>query len=194
MNHEKRALLKVMLLGDGGVGKSSLMLRFTDDQFIEQHMSTLGVDYKNRGVMINGRAVNLQIWDTAGQERFRTITRVYYRRTQGVLLVFDVTNRSSFENVEYWMGNLEEHAAPETEKILVGNKSDLSDARQVSTAEAVALAARFNVAFHETSAAVGSSVEDAFMDLAGTVGSYLSPSSVCPQLTERLLYGPCRED
>eukprot|EP01071_Lankesteria_metandrocarpae_P010009 Lankesteria_metandrocarpae@DN5271_c0_g1_i1.p1 len=127
-------LVKLLLLGDSAVGKSSLLLRFCEDKFRSAHVLTIGVDFKSKIVDADGEKVKLQIWDTAGQERFRNITPVYFRSAMGVVLVYDVTKKESFENIRFWIKNLDEHATKEVVKVLVGNKVDLEEYRTVTRA------------------------------------------------------------
>ncbi|MED6220296.1 Ras- protein RABE1d, variant 2 [Stylosanthes scabra] len=124
-------LIKLLLIGDSGVGKSCLLLRFTDDTFTTSFITTIGIDFKIRTVELDGKRIKLQIWDTAGQERFRTITSAYYRGAMGILLVYDVTDESSFENIRNWIRNIEEHASDNVNRILVGNKADMDESKRV---------------------------------------------------------------
>merc|ERR1712029_762652 len=118
--------LKLLIIGESGVGKSSLLLRFTDDAFDAEQAATIGVDFKVKTITINGDKVKLAIWDTAGQERFRTLTPSYYRGGQGVIVVYDVTNRDSFSKIENWLTELETYSTNlDLVKMLVGNKCDL---------------------------------------------------------------------
>lgn len=121
-----------MIIGDSGVGKSCLLLRFADDTYTDSFISTIGVDFKIRTVDLDGKTVKLQIWDTAGQERFRTITSSYYRGAHGIIVVYDVTDKESFENVKSWMAEIERYASDGVSKLLVGNKSDMTEQRAVS--------------------------------------------------------------
>lgn len=114
---------------DVGVGKSCLLLRFCDDSFTPSFITTIGIDFKIRTVEIEGKRIKLQIWDTAGQERFRTITNAYYRGAMGILLVYDVTDERSFNNVRNWIRNTEQYASEGVNKILIGNKCDMADKR-----------------------------------------------------------------
>ena len=117
-------LFKALVIGDSGVGKSCLLLRFAQDKYEQNYLSTVGVDYYNRTINIDGKRVQLQMWDTAGQERFRTITRSYYRGSQGIVVVYDVTDNDTFENVKHWLDEIEKNAGSDVIKLLVGNKSD----------------------------------------------------------------------
>ncbi|EDV25731.1 Ras-related protein Rab-8A [Trichoplax sp. H2] len=159
-------LFKLLLIGDSGVGKTCVLFRFSEDAFNSTFISTIGIDFKIRTIELDGKKIKLQIWDTAGQERFRTITTAYYRGAMGIMLVFDITNERSFENIKTWIRNIEEHAASDVEKMILGNKCDVVDKRQVSKEQAQQLAAEYGVKFSETSAKDGHNVEEAFMTLA----------------------------
>jgi Ras-related protein Rab-8A len=124
-------LIKLLLIGDSGVGKSCLLLRFSDDTFTTSFITTIGIDFKIRIIELDNRLIKLQIWDTAGQERFRTITTAYYRGAMGILLVYDVTDESSFNNIRNWIRNIELHASDNVNKILVGNKADMDESKRV---------------------------------------------------------------
>eukprot|EP00250_Pteridium_aquilinum_P012717 c20895_g1_i1 orf=534-1181(-) len=160
-------LLKLLLIGDSGVGKSCLLLRFSDDSFTTSFITTIGIDFKIRTVDLDGKRVKLQIWDTAGQERFRTITTAYYRGAMGILLVYDVTDETSFQNIRNWIKNIEQNAADNVNKILVGNKADMDGSRRaVATARGQALADEFGIRFFETSARTSLNVENVFLTTA----------------------------
>uniref|UniRef100_A0A6B2LJN4 Uncharacterized protein n=1 Tax=Arcella intermedia TaxID=1963864 RepID=A0A6B2LJN4_9EUKA len=154
------------MIGDTAVGKSSLLLRFTEDMFNPSFISTIGIDFKVKTVDIDGKRVKLQVWDTAGQERFRTITTAYYRTAQGIILTYDVTNPESFGNLKMWAKAIDQHAAKSVNRILVGNKCDLVDKRQISSEKGRELANEFSIQFFETSAKNATSVEEAFLTLA----------------------------
>lgn len=158
-------LFKLVLIGDSGVGKSCLLLRFADDAFTDSYISTIGVDFRFRTVKIDKKTVKLQIWDTAGQERFRTITSAYYRGADGIIMVYDVTSQESFGHVNDWLSEVNRYASEGTSKLLIGNKSDRSD-KAVSTEEAKAFAQALGIPFLETSAKSASNVEEAFLTMA----------------------------
>jgi Ras-related protein Rab-1A len=162
-------LFKILMVGDSGVGKSSLLLRFTDDTFTDNFISTIGVDFKIRTVSLDGKVIKMQIWDTAGQERFRTITSSYYRGAHGVILVYDVTDQVSFNNARQWLTEIERYACGNVVKLLVGNKSDLASKRVVSTGTGKEFADQFQLPFIEASAKDGSNVKQAFMTLVKEV-------------------------
>lgn len=159
-------LFKLVLIGDSGVGKSCLLLRFADDAFTESYISTIGVDFRFRTVKIDKKTVKLQIWDTAGQERFRTITSAYYRGADGIIMVYDVTSKESFDHVNDWLKEVNRYAAEGTSKLLVGNKSDRTVDRVVTAEEANKFADELGVGFLETSAKSAKNVEEAFLTLA----------------------------
>jgi len=158
--------LKMLLVGDSGVGKSCLLQRFSDGTFTHSFMPTIGIDFKVRTVPIEGKEIKLQLWDTAGQERFRTITAAYYRGGHGVVLVYDVTDQNSFSHIKIWMKGIEQHASQGVNKILVGNKADMDDKRVVSTEQGQELAEKYGIRFYETSAKTGQNVDDMFLLLA----------------------------
>jgi len=158
--------LKILIIGESGVGKSSLLLRFTDDQFDPELAATIGVDFKVKVIDIDGNRVKLQIWDTAGQERFRTLTPSYYRGGQGAILVYDVTSRESFQKVEDWLNELETFSTNhDIKRILVGNKCDKEGERMVSREEGQKCARKYQMMFIESSAKTKEGVQTAFEEL-----------------------------
>ncbi|KAJ3296024.1 GTP-binding protein of the rab [Borealophlyctis nickersoniae] len=206
MNPEYDYLFKLLLIGDSGVGKSCLLLRFADDTYTESYISTIGVDFvcaekttwiffcdfvdinppygkqqKIRTIELEGKTVKLQIWDTAGQERFRTITSSYYRGAHGIIVVYDVTDQETFNNVKQWLQEIDRYACEGVNKLLVGNKSDLTNKKvveyntaKVSKAALVEnarkkpdeFADQLQIPFLETSAKNATNVEQAFLTMA----------------------------
>jgi len=166
MNPEYDYLFKLLLIGDSGVGKSCLLLRFADDTYTESYISTIGVDFKIRTIELDGKTVKLQIWDTAGQERFRTITSSYYRGAHGIIVVYDVTDQESFANVKTWLGEIDRYAAENVNKLLVGNKADLVQKKVVEFSVAKEFADSLSIPFLETSAKNSTNVEEAFLTMA----------------------------
>lgn len=162
-------LFKLLLIGDSGVGKTCLLFRFSDDAFNTTFISTIGIDFKIKTVELGGKKIKLQIWDTAGQERFHTITTSYYRGAMGIMLVYDITNAKTFENISKWLRNIDEHANEDVEKMILGNKCDMEDKRQVSKERGEAIAREHAIPFLETSAKANINVEKAFMDLAQAI-------------------------
>jgi len=152
----------VVLIGDSGVGKSNLLLRFTKNDFLMESKSTIGVEFATRTLKVTGKTIKAQIWDTAGQERYRAITSAYYRGAVGALLVYDITKKSTFENAERWLSELREHADNDIVILLVGNKSDMRHIRAVTTEEGAAMAEKNGLFFIETSALDATNVDKAF--------------------------------
>ncbi|OUM62208.1 hypothetical protein PIROE2DRAFT_51733 [Piromyces sp. E2] len=159
-------LIKLLLIGDSGVGKSCLLLRFSEDSFTPSFITTIGIDFKIRTIELDGKRIKLQIWDTAGQERFRTITTAYYRGAMGILLVYDVTDERSFNNIRNWIHNIEQHASEGVNKILIGNKCDILEQKKIDKEQGQALADEYGIKFLETSAKSNIGVEEAFFTLA----------------------------
>lgn len=158
---------KIMLVGDSGVGKTCLLVRYKDDTFLSgSFISTVGIDFRNKIVSIDDRRIKLQIWDTAGQERFRSVTHAYYRDADALLLVYDVTNRGSFNSVKSWVTDIRHHAKDGVTVLLVGNKADNSSSRSISTVEGEQIAKEYNMTFVESSARTGMNVELAFNAIA----------------------------
>ncbi|XP_021732771.1 GTP-binding protein YPTM2-like [Chenopodium quinoa] len=165
MNPEYDYLFKLLLIGDSGVGKSCLLLRFADDSYLDSYISTIGVDFKIRTVEQDNKTIKLQIWDTAGQERFRTITSSYYRGAHGIIIVYDITDQESFNNVKQWLSEIDRYASNNVNKLLVGNKSDLTANRAVPYETAKAYADEIGIPFLETSAKDATNVEQAFLTM-----------------------------
>nr|AAP85296.1 Rab1a [Babesia bovis] len=159
-------LFKLVLIGDSGVGKSCVLLRFADDTFTDSYITTIGVDFRFRTIEVEGRRVKLQIWDTAGQERFRTITSAYYRGADAIIIVFDITDKLSFENVPSWLQEVEKFAPDGIHKLLIGNKSDQAQARDVDPSEIQEFSELHSTPYVEISAKSGSNVEEAFVSVA----------------------------
>lgn len=162
-------LLKILLIGDSGVGKSCLLLCFADDIYTESYISTIGVDFKIKTIEVNGKIVKLSIWDTAGQDRFRTITSSYYRGAHGIIICYDVTDLTTFNNVTTWLKEIEKYAASDVCKLLVGTKCDLVVKRVVDYTVAKELADKLNIPFIETSAKSKTNVHAAFERMAEVI-------------------------
>lgn len=171
-------LFKLLLIGDSGVGKSCLLLRFADDTYTESYISTIGVDFKIRTIELEGKTVKLQIWDTAGQERFRTITSSYYRGAHGIIVVYDVTDEATFNNVKQWLQEIERYACEGVNKLLVGNKADLTGSKQVDYEAAKQFADQLNIPFLETSAKDATNVEQAFLTMAKQIKDRMGASAL----------------
>lgn len=159
-------LFKLLLIGNSGVGKSCILMRYADNSFTENFFNTIGVDFKIKTITLNDQVIKMQIWDTAGQDRFRTLTSSYYRGAHGIIIVYDVTNKDSFDNVRQWMQEIEKFASENVNKLLVGNKSDLEEQREVTYDEGVELAKKFDIPFLEVSAKNALHVDDTFTTMA----------------------------
>lgn len=162
--------IKLLTIGNSGVGKTCLLLRYANDSFSPTFITTIGIDFKIKTVETDGKRIKLQIWDTAGQERFRTITTSYFRGAQGILLVYDVTDRNSFQSIKTWVDEIDKCADKHVNKILIGNKCDVDDSmRAVTTAEGQALGRDYGMSFFETSAKKDIGVSEAFQCIAKQV-------------------------
>jgi len=170
-------LFKLLLIGDSGVGKSCLLLRFTDDTYTESYISTIGVDFKIRTIELDSKRIKLQIWDTAGQERFRTITSSYYRGAHGIIVVYDVTDQVSFNNVKQWLQEIDRYACESVNKLLVGNKCDLTTKKVVDSNTAKEFADGLGIPCLETSAKSATNVEEAFRTMASEIKKRSAPPS-----------------
>lgn len=156
--------LQIITLGDHMVGKTSLLRRFNDGTFTFSTYTTIGIDFVAKEVKVGQDKVPVKIWDTAGQDRFHTITHSFYKQCQGVLLVFDVGNKKSFDNVHKWMNNIQNHSDTGIIKYLIGNKVD-TDKREVTAEEAMKVAEQYGMNYYETSARLNKNVTEAIMNL-----------------------------
>ena len=158
-------IFKIVLIGDTSVGKTNILSKYLTDEFDAKSKATVGVEFGVKNFKIENNIVKVQIWDTAGEERYRSITNAYYKGAKGSLLVYDITNKKSFENVEKWISDLKANADEDISMILLGNKTDLEDKRVVSTEEGKNKAEFYNLTFMETSALNGNNIQEAFNEL-----------------------------
>ncbi|XP_072568301.1 ras-related protein Rab-37 isoform X1 [Paramormyrops kingsleyae] len=165
--YDENLMHKTILVGDSGVGKTSLLVQFDQGKFIPGSFSaTVGIGFTNKVVTVDNLKVKLQIWDTAGQERFRSVTHAYYRDAQALLLLYDITSKSSFDNIRAWLTEIHEYAQKDVVIMLLGNKSDMVHERVIKQEEGQRLAREYGVPFMETSAKTGINVELAFLAVA----------------------------
>ena len=160
---------KIMVLGESKVDKTSLIKRYTKDQFGGVYLTTVGMDFQDKIIEREDKKVRLQIWDTAGQERFRNVTKSYFQSSQGLVLVYDITDRESFEKLNFWVDNIKNFAPENAKFILVGNKCDLANERKVSYEEGENYAKNLNIKFFEASARDGTNVNELFFYLANEI-------------------------
>jgi Ras-related protein Rab-1A len=165
-------IFKVLLLGDSSVGKTCFLLRFSDDTFTDNHISTIGLDYRLKMVSVNESVIKLQIWDTAGQDRFRAITKNYYKGAHGIILLYDVTNTQSFNNIKNWISQIKENTTEKVKICLVGNKCDMDGNRKILYEDGEKLAEENGIKFIETSAKNNLNVEETFKYLIEEIYSY----------------------
>ena len=159
-------LFKIVVIGDSGVGKSCIMMRFTEDVFNESFISTIGIDFKVRTIDVNGVTIKLQIWDTAGQERFHTITAHYFRGAMGIMLVYDVSDSSSFTNISKWMRSIQKDGGFDGQIMILGNKCDREDSRVISYGRGEVVANAHRATFMETSAKQNINIEESFLAIS----------------------------
>jgi len=163
-------LVKILILGDTGVGKSNFLLRYTDNSFSENHITTIGFDYKSKNIkMDDEKTVKLQIWDTAGQERFMSVTKNLLLRVQGIILMYDVTEPKTFENVKKWIISVRESTNDKLPIVIVGNKVDLQERRKISTEKGKEIADQYKLEFFESSVKLNKNIKEVFKTLTEQV-------------------------
>ena len=155
-------LLKFVIIGDSGVGKSNILLRYINNTFSDEFKTTVGVEFGAKNLEVNGRIYRIQIWDTAGQENFRSIARAYYKNSVCACVVYDITNRNSFNSIQSWIDDCVKQSPKSILFILIGNKNDLNESREVQYEEGVEFAKKRNMIFLETSAKTGNNISAIF--------------------------------
>ena len=159
-------IYKVLLLGDSTVGKTCFLLKYTDKTFQDIHLSTIGLDYRSKSMVLkSGKNVKIEIWDTAGQDRFRSIAKNYYKSANGIILIYDVTNRQTYDNVAKWISQIQQEVDQKVIIYIVGNKIDMENQRKVKTEEGQKIAEEYNFPFAETSVKDGININETFEDL-----------------------------
>ena len=158
-------IFKIVLIGDSGVGKTNILSRYISNEFSLNTQATVGVEFGSKIIKKGEKLIKLQIWDTAGQERYKSITSAYYKGSKGAFVVYDISRRCTFDNVDKWIGELKNNGSEDVYIMLVGNKSDLKDKREISEEEVQKKAEVYNIAFCETSALKGIGIEKMFYDI-----------------------------
>lgn len=167
MEESYKKEIKIITLGEGQVGKTSFIIKFIDDKFSFNYLTTLGLDFKQKMVKLpSGKEIRLKIFDTAGQERFRSITINYIKKADGIILIYDISNLDSFYSVERWMENIKSALGDKVPLILVGNKCDLENKRKVEKEMGIEKSNKYNIKFYETSCKDGINVNEVFFDLS----------------------------
>jgi small GTP-binding protein len=191
---------KFIIVGSSGVGKTAILKRLVEDSFSDESVSTIGVEFDSTVLMVDDRKVKLQIWDTAGQERFRSIAKAYYRNAVGVIVVYDLTDRKSFDDLAGWLTDIHTLCDANAVVQLIGNKSDLNDRRLVSVGEAEDFARHHHIKYMETSAKAGQNVREVFIRVTASVLSkkanpanptFNQSALISPGPVEPAEKGPC---
>ena len=186
----EETVYKVLLLGDSTVGKTCFLLRYCDKTFQDAHLSTIGLDYRLKSMTLkNKKNIKLQIWDTAGQDRFRAITKNYYKGANGIILIYDVTNLQTFENVKNWITQIREEANKNVVIFLAGNKADLpEESRAVQKEDGQKMAEEYNIPFQETSAKEGINVNETFQELVEKIDEVFSKLEIPKAEQKNILF------
>ena len=165
-SNDSDLVFKILLLGDSEVGKSCFLMRYSENVFIENYITTIGLDYKLKTVKLDtGKTIKVQLWDTAGQDKYRTIAKNYYKGSHGILLLYDITKQSSFDNIREWVRDIQEEVNEKAILFLIGNKIDMEDQRKIPKEKGVELAEEFKIPFFEASAKSGENVDEVFKAL-----------------------------
>jgi small GTP-binding protein len=178
INDDFEYLIKIVILGDSGVGKSNIITRYAKNDFNLDSKATIGVEFYSKIINLNDKIIKTQFWDTAGQERYRSITSAYYKGANGILLVYDITNYTSFDHVNNWINEIYKNVGNEIKILLIGNKSDLEYKRVVPLSNAFELANKYDLAFIEMSAMIGTNINDGINELI---------KNICDDLTKKKL-------
>ena len=167
--------IKLMILGDSSVGKSSILRKYCKNEFLDKYITTIGIDFQIKYLTINNKKIKLQVWDTAGQERYRVVTKNYFNTSDGFIIIYDITNRETFTNINNWIEQITTIVGNNVKCVIFGNKNDLNNKRKVETDEGKELAEKFNFKFFETSAKEGNNIEEGFksitMDILDDISS-----------------------
>ena len=167
-------MLKYIIIGDSGVGKSNILLQYLQGKFNEEFQTTIGVEFGAKNLNIKDKIYRIQIWDTAGQEMFRSITRSYYKNSVCACVVYDITNRNSFDNIRSWIEDCKKHSPKTVFLVLIGNKNDLESSRKVSYDEGEDFAKKYGMLFYETSAKTGKNINEVFMNSCSEIAKKIN--------------------
>ena len=171
MTSEPSITFKILTIGESGVGKTCILRRFVENKFLKNHLATIGIDFKTKNLIINNQEIKLKIWDTAGQERFKSIASNYMKKANGVVLVYDITSRASFQGIDKWISEISGDSTTLKPMILIGNKADMETGRVISVQEGEDLAKKYGegIHFYETSCKTGDNVDKAISDLVNQI-------------------------
>ena len=166
--------VKIIIIGDQNVGKTNIIHRFTDGEFSNQYMITIGMDYLSHNIKINKNIFHLQLWDTAGSERFRSITKGYFSNSACAIIVYDITNEKSFDSIKEWVNECKLYTNKNIHLVLVGNKNDLKEQRKIEKEQGEELAKEYDMKFFEASALTGDNIEEIFVDICKTINKNIN--------------------
>ena len=166
--------VKIIIIGDQNVGKTNIIHRFTDGEFSNQYMITIGMDYISHNIKINKNIFHLQLWDTAGSERFRSITKGYFSNSACAIIVYDITNEKSFDSIKEWVNECKLYTNKNIHLVLVGNKNDLKEQRKIEKEQGEELAKEYDMKFFEASALTGDNIEEIFVDICKTINKNIN--------------------
>ena len=193
-DNQNKIDIKIITLGDSHVGKSCLIIKYIENKFSNSYVSTVGFDLKHKQIILkDGNKARLALFDTAGQERFRSIAKNYIRKANGILLIYDISDKSTFLSIEKWMENIQDEIDDKMPIILVGNKSDLKDKRQVSTEEGKKKAKEYGFPFYETSCKTGVNVNKCFIELAGLVHEKIGERPLKKNFNKKIKKGSSKD-
>jgi small GTP-binding protein len=166
MSKKADLTIRLLMIGDSSVGKTSILTKYVTDEFNPQFQTTIGVDFQIKHIKANNKTIKLQLWDTAGQEKFKAVITSYFRNTHGALVVYDVTNKESFINIKKWIEDINKYCSKDVNIFLIANKIDIERWRVITTEEGRALAKKYNILYFECSAKSGQNIENIYNNVA----------------------------
>ena len=182
--------IKIMIIGESKTGKTSLISRYCNNEFYGAYLSTIGIDFQIKNIILNNKNIRLQIWDTAGEERYRNIAKNYFQSSDGFIVVYDISNSESFDKLDNWIEQIKNNAQETSKMILFGNKSDMEDSRQVSKEEGEEYARKNNLSFFEVSAKEGTNVQEGFEFFVKEILNSFSPNENYKKRKSKMLSTP----